>query len=60
MSKYDYIIIGAGASGLMLASGLVNDPYFRNKRILLLDRDNKLKMTAPGVIGKKVKANLMK
>ncbi len=43
MSKYDYIIIGAGASGLMLASGLVNDPYFRNKRILLLDRDNKLK-----------------
>lgn len=43
MSKFDYIIIGAGASGLMLAAGLGNDPYFRDKSILLLDKDDKQK-----------------
>ncbi len=38
---YDYIIIGAGASGLMLANALGNDPYFRGKTVLLIDKDAK-------------------
>ncbi|HLT52021.1 MAG TPA: lycopene cyclase family protein, partial [Arenibacter sp.] len=43
MSTYDYIIIGAGAAGLLLADGLGKDPFFRNRSILLLDRDLKQK-----------------
>ena len=43
MSEFDYIIIGAGASGLLLAAGMGKDPYFRDKSILLLDRDDKQK-----------------
>ena len=38
---YDYIIIGAGAAGLLLADALGKDSYFRNKTILLLDKDAK-------------------
>lgn len=43
MSKvdYDYIIIGAGAAGLMLANALGKDPFFSDKRVLLIDRDPK-------------------
>ncbi len=41
MKEFDYIIVGAGASGLMLANELGSDPYFHNKRILLLDKDQK-------------------
>ncbi|MBT8321570.1 MAG: lycopene cyclase, partial [Eudoraea sp.] len=41
MPDFDYIIVGAGASGLMLADGLGSDPYFQDKRILLLDKDRK-------------------
>ncbi|QBA63111.1 lycopene cyclase family protein [Muriicola soli] len=41
MTEYDFIIIGAGAAGLMLADGLGKDPAFRNKSILLLDKDDK-------------------
>ena len=43
MSTYDYIIIGAGAAGLLLADGLGKDPFFGNRSILLLDRDLKQK-----------------
>ncbi|MFS4416094.1 lycopene cyclase family protein [Maribacter sp. 2307ULW6-5] len=39
--QYDYIIVGAGAAGLMLADGMVKDPYFKDKTILLLDKDSK-------------------
>ncbi|SHE44168.1 lycopene beta-cyclase [Arenibacter palladensis] len=41
MSKatYDYIIIGAGASGLLLADALGKDSFFSEKSILLLDKD---------------------
>jgi lycopene beta-cyclase len=43
MTEYDIIIIGAGAAGLMLAEGMGKDPAFRDKRILLLDKDDKKK-----------------
>ncbi|MDX1363553.1 MAG: lycopene cyclase family protein [Arenibacter latericius] len=41
MTLYDYIIVGAGASGLMLADALGKDPFFADKSILLLDKEKK-------------------
>ncbi len=41
MKEYDFIIIGAGAAGLMIADGMGQDPAFRDKSILLLDKDDK-------------------
>lgn len=41
MPDFDYIIVGAGASGLMLADALGSDSHFRDKQILLLDKDGK-------------------
>ncbi len=41
MVKYDYIIIGAGLAGLLLADALGKDAFFKNKSILLLDKDAK-------------------
>lgn len=38
-STYDYIIIGAGASGLLLANAMGKDSYFAERSILLLDKD---------------------
>ena len=38
---YDYIICGAGASGLILASSMLDDKYFSNKKILLIEKENK-------------------
>ncbi|MCM4168031.1 Oxygen-dependent choline dehydrogenase [Arenibacter antarcticus] len=43
MTTYDYIIVGAGASGLMLADALGRDVFFSKKSILLLEKDNKQK-----------------
>ncbi|WP_396591013.1 lycopene cyclase family protein [Allomuricauda sp. R78024] len=43
MSNYDYIIIGAGAAGLLLADALTNDDFFTSKSILILDKDDKTK-----------------
>jgi len=39
MATYDYIIIGAGASGLLLADALGKDNYFDGKTILLLEKN---------------------
>lgn len=39
--KYDYIIVGAGAAGLHLALAMNKDEYFKDKRILLLDKIQK-------------------
>ncbi|WP_422082527.1 lycopene cyclase family protein [Ulvibacterium sp.] len=40
-TPFDYIIIGAGASGLMLAEALGRDAFFKDKSILILDKDVK-------------------
>ncbi|WP_299367792.1 lycopene cyclase family protein [Winogradskyella sp.] len=37
-SRYDYIILGAGASGLMLAYRMAKDAFFNDKSILILDQ----------------------
>lgn len=42
-TSFDYIILGAGLSGLMLANALVSDPYFQDKSILILDKSDKTK-----------------
>ena len=39
--NYDYIIVGAGASGLMMAYRMSRDTYFNNKKILILDKVKK-------------------
>ncbi|MCK0144293.1 lycopene cyclase family protein [Arenibacter sp. F26102] len=39
MATYDYIIIGAGASGLLLADALGKDNFFAQKTILLLEKN---------------------
>ena len=41
MTPYDYIIIGAGAAGLLLADALGKDDFFSGKSILILDKDDK-------------------
>ncbi len=41
MQKYDYIIVGTGASGLMLAYHMVMDSFFDQKQILLIDKEVK-------------------
>lgn len=41
--NYDYIIIGAGAAGLHLAMAFARDRGFSDKRILILDPDDKQK-----------------
>lgn len=38
MKKYDYIILGAGASGLMLAYRMAKDAFFDDKSILIIDK----------------------
>ena len=38
MAHYDYIILGAGAAGLLLADALGRDPQFAHQSILLLDK----------------------
>lgn len=43
MSHYDYIIIGAGAAGLLMADALGKDSFFASKSILVLDKDDKSK-----------------
>ena len=41
MESFDFIIIGAGAAGLMLGKSITEDPFYRDKKILLLDKDTK-------------------
>ena len=37
--KFDYIICGAGLSGLVLSHKIINDRFFDNKSILIIDKD---------------------
>ena len=39
--NFDYIIVGAGAAGLNLALAMDADTFFRDKSILILDKDRK-------------------
>ncbi|WP_424963467.1 lycopene cyclase family protein [Ekhidna sp.] len=39
--QYDYAIIGAGAAGLQLVLKMIRDAYFKEKNILILDKDHK-------------------
>lgn len=38
---FDYIICGGGASGLLLANALLEDPHFKAKKILLIEKEDK-------------------
>ena len=38
MAQYDYIILGAGASGLMLAYRMSQDKFFDDKSVLIIDK----------------------
>ena len=40
-NRFDYIICGGGASGLMLMRALCFDPFFDKKKILLLEKESK-------------------
>lgn len=41
MNNYDYIIVGSGASGLLMAYRMSLDPFFDDATILLLDKEKK-------------------
>lgn len=41
VTPYDYIFAGAGLAGLTLATEMAERPAFRNRRMLLIDRDDK-------------------
>ncbi|MEO9483635.1 MAG: lycopene cyclase family protein [Ekhidna sp.] len=41
-ASYDYAIVGVGAAGLQLALKMIKDDFFNEKRILLLDKDDKV------------------
>lgn len=41
-AKYDYAIVGVGAAGLQLALKMINDEFFNEKKILLIDKDDKV------------------
>ncbi|WP_241243843.1 lycopene cyclase family protein [Flagellimonas beolgyonensis] len=41
MTHYDYIIVGAGAAGLLLADALGRDAFFAGKSIMVLDKADK-------------------
>ncbi len=43
MPSYNYIIAGAGAAGLSLAVHMIHSGQFRDKRILIIDKEDKKK-----------------
>ena len=41
MEKFDYIICGGGASGLLLSNAFISDKFFNDKKILIIERESK-------------------
>tara|TARA_B100001063_G_scaffold31526_1_gene24596 strand:- start:12812 stop:13948 length:1137 start_codon:yes stop_codon:yes gene_type:complete len=41
LERFDYIICGGGASGLLLSNALLSDKHFNDKKILLIEKDSK-------------------
>ncbi|MGB5238579.1 MAG: lycopene cyclase family protein [Flavobacteriaceae bacterium] len=41
MAQYDFIILGAGAAGLMLARAMAEDPWFESSQILIIEKEIK-------------------
>ena len=37
--KFDYIICGAGLSGLIMLNKILDEPIFDNKKILVIEKD---------------------
>ena len=37
--KYDYIICGGGATGLLLSHSLISDSFFDNKEVLVIEKE---------------------
>ena len=42
-NHYDYIIVGGGVSGLHLSYCFINDKYFKNHKILVIDNSKSKK-----------------
>ena len=42
-SQFDYIIVGSGLSGLHLSYSFLNDKYFENHKILIIDKLDSIK-----------------
>ena len=38
---YDFAIVGAGAAGIHLMTAMMEDPWISDKKILILDKDQK-------------------
>lgn len=41
MAQYDFIILGGGAAGLMLARAMADDPWFKSSQILIVEKEVK-------------------
>jgi len=42
LERFDYIICGGGASGLLLSNALLSDKHFNDKKILIIEKDSKI------------------
>ena len=40
--KFDYIICGGGATGLLLSHSLISDNFFNNKSVLIIEKEPKI------------------
>ena len=49
--EYDYLIVGGGAAGLSLACHIAQEPRLANKKVLLIEPEERPKMTEPGHFG---------
>ena len=40
--KFDYIICGGGATGLLLSHSLISDSFFNKKSVLIIEKESKM------------------